>query len=253
MNVLRILALVKMELKKIIREPAYLFLMILFPAALTLVFGLAFGTLDTGIPGVNQFDMMTPGLFAYACIFIIMIVAQSFTDDREQGLLKRISLTPTTSSEFMSSHIISNTILSIVQVVIVAVCSVLIGFRPEGSIFGFLIAFMFMIILSICSVGFGLICSTIAKSSGTATALSFIFILPQMFFGTFIPLTETTRVIAYFLPSYYATESLSMILIEGISLTDLSIWINLGILSILSILIILLGILIFKRYGNKNF
>ena len=249
MNVQTIIALVKMELKKIIREPAYLFLMILFPAVLTLIFGLAFGTIETGIPGLSQFDLMTPGLFAYACIFIIMIVAQTFTDDREHGLLKRINLTPTTSSEFMASHIISNTILSIIQVAIVAVCSIIIGFRTEGSIFGFALAFIFMVMLSICSVGFGLICSTIAKSSGTATALSFIFILPQMFFGTFIPLTDVTRVIAYFLPSYYATESLSIIFLEGTVLTDLTIWLNLGILSVIAILIVIIGIIIFKRYG----
>jgi ABC-2 type transport system permease protein len=244
------IALVKMELKKIVREPAYLFLMILFPAMLTLVFGLAFGPTPSDVPGKNQFDIMAPGLYAYACIFITMIVAQSFTDDREQGLLKRISITPTTSGEFIGSHLISNTILSILQVIIVATFSILIGFRSEGNYIGFLIAFLFIIVLSICSVGFGLICSTIAKSAGTATGLSFIFILPQMFFGTFIPLNETTRVIALILPSYYATEALNLIFLEGIILIDLRIWFNLGILSIMSVVIILLGIIIFKKYGK---
>ncbi|TFF90012.1 MAG: ABC transporter permease [Promethearchaeota archaeon] len=244
----RIFALVKMELKKIIREPAYLFLMILFPAALTLVFGLAFGSMDSGIVGLSQFEVMTPGLFAYACIFIVMTVAQTFSDDREQGLLKRISLTPTSSAEFISSHMISNTLLSMIQVLIVAVCSILIGFRINGRVFGFIFAFVFMMFLSICSVGFGLICSTIAKSAGTATALSFIFILPQMFFGTFIPLNDATRIIAYFLPSYYATESLNMLLLEAVNFTEISIWINLGILSLMSVVIMLLGISIFKKY-----
>jgi len=236
------LALVKMELKKIIREPAYLFLMILFPAVLTLVFGLAFGS--------TQFNYMAPGLFAYACIFIIMIVAQSFSDDREQGLLKRINITPTTSGEFMGSHIISNTLLSIFQVAIVAVCSLIIGFRPEGGATGFLLAFALIIVLSICSVGFGLITATVAKSAGTATGLSFIFILPQMFFGTFVPLNDATRMIAYFLPSYYATDALNLIFLEGAPLTELAIWIDLGILSIMSIVIILIGILLFKKYGK---
>ncbi|MFX1572271.1 MAG: ABC transporter permease [Promethearchaeota archaeon] len=251
MNLKIILSLVKMELKKVIREPAYLFMMILFPAMLTLVFGLAFGTIPSGVPGKNQFDYMAPGLFAYACIFITMMVAQSFTDDREQGLLKRINVTPTTSGEFMGSHIISNTILSIIQVVIVAVCSVLIGFRPEGNAVGFLIAFIFVIVLSVCSVGFGLICSTIAKSAGTATALSFIFILPQMFFGTFVPLNDATRMIAYILPSYYVTDALNLIFLEGVPLTELTLWINLTILSIISVFIIFLGIIIFKKYGKS--
>ncbi|MGB5912365.1 MAG: ABC transporter permease [Promethearchaeia archaeon] len=250
MKMQKTLALVKMELKKIIREPAYLFLMILFPAVLTLVFGLAFGTTPSGTPGKNQFDFMAPGLFAYACIFIIMVVAQSFSDDREQGLLKRINITPTTSGEFMGSHVISNTLLSIVQVAIVAVCSLIIGFRPEGGVTGFILAFIFIIVLSVCSVGFGLITATVAKTAGTATGLSFIFILPQMFFGTFVPLNDATRMIGYFLPSYYATDALNLIFLEGAPLTELTIWIDLGILTIMSVVIVLLGMLLFKKYGK---
>ena len=242
MNIQRLSALVKMELKKIIREPAYLFLMLLFPAMLTLVFGLAFAG--------SQFDFMAPGLFAYACIFITMIVAQTFSDDREQGLLKRINTTPTTSGEFMGSHIISNTILSVLQVAIVAVFSFLIGFRPVSSILGFFLAFLFIIILSVCSVGFGLITATIAKSTGAATGLSFVFILPQMFFGTFVPLNETTKMIAVFLPSYYATDAITMIF-NGIILTDLKIWIDLAIISTISVVVIVIGIWLFKKYGNK--
>ena len=38
MNIQKIVALVKMELKKLIREPATLFLMILFPLILTFFF-----------------------------------------------------------------------------------------------------------------------------------------------------------------------------------------------------------------------
>ena len=79
----RVLALVKMELLKVLREPANLFLNLLFPAILTLVFGLAFGALGGADPPL--FDTMAPGLFAYACIFIIMTVSMSFTDDRENG------------------------------------------------------------------------------------------------------------------------------------------------------------------------
>lgn len=248
MNMQKVLALVKMQLKKIIREPAYLFLMILFPAALTFVFGLAFGFVGSGVPGLTQFDVMTPGLFAYACIFIIMIVAQSFADDREQGLLKRINVTPTSSTEFMVSYIISNTLLSIIQVLIVTGCALLIGFQPEG-IGGFFFAYIFIVLLSICSVGFGLITATVSKSSGTATGLSFIFILPQMFFGTFIPFNDVTRIIAFFLPSYYATDALS-ILFQGGSVLDITIWIELGILSLMAIGIIILGIILFKKYGK---
>jgi ABC-2 type transport system permease protein len=247
----RVFALTKMLLKKVIREPAYLFLMILFPVALTLTFGLAFGaigTSDTSSP--TMFDFMAPGLFAYACIFIIMLVAQSFTDDREQGLLKRINVTPTTSGQFMGSHLISNMIIAIIQVAVVFIMSLFMGYRPLGGIIGVLMAFVFMILLSLCSVGLGLITASISKSSGAATGISFIFILPQMFFGTFIPLTPTTEIIAAFLPSYYVTSSLSSILNEGSTINS-EILINLGILAIMSVIIIIIGMLLFKKY-SKN-
>jgi ABC-2 type transport system permease protein len=239
-----------MELLKIIREPAYLFLMLLFPAVLTLVFGVAFAGIESAIPGVSQFEAMAPGLYAYACIFIIMLVAQSFTDDREQGLLERINTTPTSSSEFIGSHLLSNMIISLMQVVIVIVLSFVMGFRPANGVIGLLSAFIFIVFLSICSVGLGLITASIAKSSGTATGLSFIFILPMMFFGTFIAVTPVTRIIALFLPSYYVTEALTSIF-NGAPLTSPDVLINLGMIVLISVVIVALGILIFRKYGTR--
>jgi ABC-2 type transport system permease protein len=246
MKMQRILALTVMELKKTFREPAFLFLMLLFPAVLTITFGFAFSDPELGI----SFNAMAPGLFAYACIFIIMTVAQSFTDLREQGLLRRLNITPMTSGDFMGSQIISNMIIAILQVLIVLLLALPFGFSPNTNIVGFLFAFLLMAIFSLSSVGLGLITATIAKSSGTATGLSFIFILPQMFFGTFIPLTNTTRLIAMALPSYYATDAINSIY-SGASLLSTNILIDFAFISIVSTVIIIIGILLFKTFGKK--
>ena len=246
MNTQRILALMKMELYKILREPAYLFLMILFPAVLTITFGFAFSDPELGM----TFNLMAPGLFAYACIFIIMTVAQSFADFREQGLLRRLNTTPMSSTDFMFSNILSNMIISTLQVVIVFVLALLFGFRSNSDIVGILLAFLLMALFSLSSVGLGLITASVSKSAGTATGLSFIFILPQMFFGTFIPITDTTRPIAMFLPSYYATDALTSIF-SGASLTSANILIDFAFISIVSIVIVIIGILLFKKSGNK--
>jgi len=238
MKMQRLLALTKMELKKIIREPAYLFLMLLFPAVLTIVFGIAFNDPELGM----SFNAMAPGLFAYACIFIIMTVAQSFSDIREQGLLRRLNATPMTSGDFMGSQIVSNMIISILQVLLVFLLALPFGFSPSTNIGGLLLAFLLMAIFSLSSVGLGLITATISKSSGTATGLSFIFILPQMFFGTFLPITSTTRPIA--------TDAISSIY-SGTSLLSSNILIDFAFVSIVSIIIVIIGILLFKRFGNK--
>ena len=244
----RVLALVKMDLLKLVREPAILFMNLLFPAILTLVFGLAFGALGGVEPPL--FDMMAPGLFAYACIFIIMTVSTSFTDMRENGLLKRINVTPTTSTQFIGSNIISNLFLAAIQLAIVFLLSLLMGFRPNVDVFGIIMAFIFMLFLSLCSVGLGLITATIAKSAGAASGLSFIFILPQMFFGTFLPLGEATKVISIFLPSYYVTEAITKIF-NGVSPFAGVILMQLGIIALMSIVIAIIGIFLFKKYGKS--
>ncbi len=248
MDFKKIIALVKMELKKLYREPATLFLMIIFPLILTLFFGLGFKDIDSGTPGVSQFDVMVPGLYAFVCIFIIMTVAMTFSEDRENGLLRRMNTTPLTSGEFIGSHVLTNTLISILQVVIVVVLSFLWGY--SGDISGLGMAFVFMIFLSVCSVGLGLITATIAKSPGAATGISFIFIMPQMFLGTYIIPSGTTGMIAMFLPSAYVTDGITM-LFNGVPLTNPIIWIKLVTVALISVVIVIVGIFLFKKYGNK--
>ena len=46
----------------------------------------------------TQWDFMAPGIFAFAAIFLTMIVAQSMTYERDEGLLKRLRTTPVSSA-----------------------------------------------------------------------------------------------------------------------------------------------------------
>ncbi len=244
MNLQGLVALMKMELKKLIRQPANLFLMLLFPMVLTLGFGVAFGDPESGM----DINALVPGLIPYACIFIIMTIAQSFTTERQEGLLKRMNTTPMTAGEFMGSHIITNMLIAILQVVVVVVMAVLIGFRPNSGVEGIFLALPIAALFSLSSVGLGLITATVSKTPEAATGISFVFILPQMFFGTFIPLTDTTRQIAMFMPSYYVLDTLTLIF--GGDWTNPSILLDVGVISIISVAIVTIGILLFKKYGN---
>ena len=233
-----------MELKKLIRQPANLFLNLLFPAVLTIVFIFAFADPELGM----SINSVVPGLIVYAVIFVIMTVAQSFSTERQEGLLKRLNTTPMTSGEFMGSQIITHMLISIVQVVVVLVLAFLLGFRPDSGIEGILLAFPIIAIFSLSSVGLGLITATVSKTPEAATGISFVFILPQMFFGTFVPITNTTRQIARVVPSYYVLDALRLIFERD--WTNPNILLDVGVVSIVSIAIVILGILLFEKYGN---
>lgn len=251
----RILALMKMQYKNLIRVPMTLFIILLLPIALTLIMGFAFGSIiveDYGWTGQtgSVFEFMVPGLFAISGLFMAMTVAQSFSEDREQGLLKRINTTPTTATEFMGSHLISNMIMAIIQVAIIGFISFLIGYRPNGALAGMTLAFLFMVIFSLSTIGFGLITATIAKSAKAAGGIVWIFILPQQMLASGLyPLPPSTRVISMFMPLHYASEALTL-LFNGVALSDLRIWVDLLVLIIFSLVIVSAGILLFKKYGK---
>jgi ABC-2 type transport system permease protein len=238
-------ALVKMELKKVIRQPANMFLSILFPAVLTLTFVFAFGDPELGM----DIQVMIPGVIAYACIFLIMTVAQSFSTERQLGLLKRMSTTPMTPGEFMGSHVLTNMIIAFVQVIVVFSISVLMGFRPQSGLSSVFAAFPVIVLFSLSSVGLGLITATVSKTPEAATGVSFIFILPQMFFGTFVPVTTTTRQIAMFIPSYYVVDALTLIFAGD--WMNPHILIDVSVISIFSVVNVALGILLFRKYGKS--
>lgn len=240
-----LVALVKMEMKKFIRQPASLFLTLLFPAVLTIVFLFAFSDPEMGM----DINSVVPGLIVYAVIFLIMTIAQSFSSERQEGLLKRLNTTPMTSAEFMGSQIITHMLISIVQVIVVITLAYFLGFRPLSGIEGILLSLPVVAIFALSSVGLGLITATISKTPEAATGISFIFILPMMFFGTFIPITSTTQQIASFIPSYYLVDSLKLVF-DGDWMNN-NILLDLVVISTFSTIVVIFGILLFKKYGSR--
>lgn len=212
---------------------------------------------DIGIPSLveastfSQWDFMAPGIFAFASIFMIMIVAQSLTEERDGGLLRRLGTTPLKSQEFILSQVISYMIIALIQVLLVFASSFAIGYRPATDAAGMGFAFVMLLAFSLVNVGFGLIAATISKSAEIASGLSFIFIMPQMFFGTFMPLGGVTEALAQFMPSNYVTESITTLFLRGAPITTPSIWSNLGIVLVIGIAILMVGIVLFQRYSTR--
>ncbi|MGA1974783.1 MAG: ABC transporter permease [Conexivisphaerales archaeon] len=201
----------------------------------------------------STFDYMVPGLFAFSAIFLTMMVAQSFTMDREKGLLLRINTTPTKASEFMASHTLSNMLLALLQVGLVFALASAIGYHPQGGAYSLLFAFVLVSVFAVSCVGFGLITATVAKSSGAATGIAFIFIMPQMFLGTFVSANASGAMatVGRFVPSYYVTDALTSLFLRGASPTSIAVLTDLGIVAGVSVATLLAGIWLYQKYGGS--
>ncbi len=200
----------------------------------------------------TAFEFMMPGIFAFASIFLTMIVAQSFTLDRDSGLLRRINVTPTTATEFMSSQAISNMIEALIQAAVVFAMAFAVGYRPKGDISTLALAFVLVLVFSLCNVGFGLITATLAKSPGAATGIAFLFIMPQMFLGTFVgaSLSASAQSVSKFVPSYYVTDALTSLFLRGAPLTSPSVLLDLAVTTACSTAVLIIGVVLFKKYGK---
>jgi ABC-2 type transport system permease protein len=198
----------------------------------------------------SALDFIAPGMFTFASIFLIMMVAQSFTQDRENGMMKRIRITPTTPTEFMTSQVISYMGIALIQAALVFAMMYALGFRPQVGISAYVFAFILVLLFSLSNVGFGLITATIAKSSGAATGLSFLFVLPQLFLGTFVgaSLSSGAQVAGRFFPSYYVTDALTSLFLRGATITSLTVLLDATIVSVFCVAILAVGIILYGKY-----
>jgi ABC-2 type transport system permease protein len=253
MSMQKSIALIKVEFKKLLRDPVTLAVLVLMPVGLTLIFYLALGNLyqDPDRPNMSHFEYLVPGTMGYAIIYMGMMIALALCEYRDAGLLKRVGTTPTSPYTYLGSLLIANVIIAVLQALIVLLVATLLGFKVHTGLLGLLLMSIFLGMLAVTAVGLGLITATVAKSTGTASGISIIFIVPMMMFGTFLAVfDDTTRAIAHVTPNFYATDSLSLIF-DGTSLSAWTIWQNLLILTIISLVIVVAGIQIFKRTEFK--
>jgi ABC-type Na+ efflux pump permease subunit len=205
------------------------------------------------VQGTTVFQSFAPGLFAFASIYMIMVVAQSYTTERENGLLNRILVTPTTSGDIIMGSVFSYLVIGLVQALLVFACVYALGYHPLGGMPALLIGFFLITVFALCNIGFGLITAAVAKSAGAATGISFLFLMPQLFLGTFVgsALSSGAQAAGRFLPAYYVTDALTSLWTRGASVTSGAILTDLGAVAASSVIILLVGVQVFKRFGSR--
>jgi ABC-2 type transport system permease protein len=197
---------------------------------------------------ISQFAYMAPGMFGYASIFLIMVVAQALTGERERGILRRISVTSSTVGDLLASQVVANLIIGVAQVSIIFAASYTMGFRPQGGVAGVAVTYVLVMILISSSVGLGLVTASFARNAGAATGISFVFILPLMFLGTFVPAPEN---IARLIPTWYVTDALTSILLRGAPINSSAILGDIMTALTSSVAIMAAGMLLFRRFGKS--
>jgi len=203
---------------------------------------------------VNNITFSAPGYLLYGPMTILSFALVILTGEKKEGIYKRLSSTEVKNWEMILSSIVSNIMLVFMQFGIGALILSLFGWNPVvnsvfDALFGVILTiFLFSFLLLALAFAF----APVFKDPDSAGGGVWIIIIPlAMVSGIFVPLElfgEFMKNIAAWLPTRFAVVALQNILLNGQSLFYPETLINLGLLTLYSTIIFIIGIRAFNKF-----
>jgi ABC-2 type transport system permease protein len=169
-------------------------------------------------------DFYVPGIVAV----LIMILSLLFTSmaiikEKEVGTMEQLIVTPMKPAELILGKTIPYTIISIAQMVVVAILAVFWFDVPMmGSV---LLLFLAICIFLLSTLGIGLFISTISATQQQAMMTTFFFIVPFFMLSGFVfpiaNMPEFVQWLTYLDPLRYMIFIIRGIFLKGIDLHEL--------------------------------
>ena len=152
------------------------------------------------VPGIIAMTVMTASLFG-----AVNVNAEL----RQKGVLRKLSTTPITRTDWILSNILYQFILAVVSTIVILLVSYAV-FNVSLQINAWLPVFVVLDVFAF--VGLGMILTRFAKEAESAAAAANTFMFPMMFLsGTFFPVEMMPGFLQQFariLPLYYVNEGL---------------------------------------------
>ncbi|HEY0757031.1 MAG TPA: ABC transporter permease [Ktedonobacteraceae bacterium] len=184
------LILAKRHLVQIPRIPEELIFATIQPVMFVLLFRYVFGG-AIAISGTTYANYLMAGIFGQTVIFGSTSTGIGLAFDIQKGLVDRFRSLPMAKSAVLTGRIISDIVRNTVIIIVMWIVGVLVGFRPEGSIFAWLGA---VGLLLFASLAFSWISATISlsvRSVEAAQSASFIWLFPLTFASSAFVQTST--------------------------------------------------------------
>jgi ABC-2 type transport system permease protein len=211
------------DMKRFMRSPSRIVGSITLPVLILVGLGAGFGRSRVpGIDSVNYLSFLVPGMIGMTILFGGVFSGMSVLWDRQYGFLKEIMVAPVPRTAIVIGRIASGSTTGIIQATIVALFATVIGFALP-SLPRFMLALMFMVLISVIFTGIGLIfASRMKDEQGFGLIMNFL-IMPFLFLsGAFAPvgnLPVWVRAISYVDPLTYGIEGLRAALLGSSAIT----------------------------------
>lgn len=194
-------------------------------------------------------EFMAPGvLLSIAFLAAVALTAIALVQERKEGSLERSLVAGVSSTEFIMSHVITQTLVLHVQIFSLLIFTFLVFEIPSRGPFFWVI--LLTLGQSICGMAFGLMISAMTKEETSATMLALGSFYPNLLLsGTVWPtqaMPDAMRYFAYCLPQTIPIESLRYILSRGWDITYPEVATGFAVTGAWTIFFLVSAVMIFK-------
>ncbi len=200
-------------------------------------------------PSLRSVTYVIPGLFGVILLaFPPLLTALAIAREKETGSIQQIFASPITASEFLAGKLMPYVLIAFVQIVMVIVVGFLWFDVPLRGSLGLLLAAGLLYVF--CTVGIGLLVSTVTQSQLAAMLLALIItLMPSFLFSGFLFPIFT---MPYFLqlytrlfPARYFVDFSRGLVLKGAGIPEL--WPSVALLLLYTLAVFALAVWRFKK------
>lgn len=176
------------SLRHIPRIPEKVFGALAMPLVFVLLFAYVFGS-AIDVPGGGDYhEYLVSGIFAQSMIGTLPGISVGVASDIRSGLMDRLRALPIKRFSVVAGRTIAELVELIAGVVVVALCGLLVGWAPHGSVLDTLGAFGLLLVLAFAVTWAGVWVGLMVRDPDGADGIAMSVIFPLMFLsGIFVP------------------------------------------------------------------
>ena len=206
-----------------------------------------------GTQNFTTFDFIAPGMIVFAILLLATAVAASLTREVETGTLARLKLSKMRGFDLLFGGLIPWSLVVVVQVIILLVVAVAIGFHWQGGINSLLWSLLVGVIGGIASIALGMIIAAFVQNDRQAVNLGTLITVPMSFLvGAFYPLPDVEILgvpFNAFLPWTHTVKALTSLLTYGGGWNEIAYPVVVSV--ILTVILFAIGVVVFSKNRLK--
>jgi ABC-2 type transport system permease protein len=236
------------QLKRYSRSKSRIIGLLGQPILFLIALGFGFGPIYAKAGGGNYIEFITPGIIAMSVLFTASFMGGELIWDKEFGFLKETLVAPVSRFKIMIGKTLGGATVAVIQGLVVFLLSLLIGFRVEN----WLMLPAAILVLALIAIVFTALGTALAARMEDMQGFQLIvnFLIMPLFFlsGGIFPLTDVPKaikIVALLNPLTHGIDGLRTTLTNMPS--GLGIIADLGILTAVAILLIIIGGYLFSK------